>query len=354
MNRALFIDIKEGEVYTYLLEERGDTYELKETRKLPSPSPDNLSFEGASEITETSYMSLPLSSLNFRIVDLPFSDREKIREILPMELQGTILGGSDNVVFDAIVVSTSDGRSQVLAAYIEKSVLKEMLEKFKNYGLDPVYVTCLELRHALRDFSLTKLFSPASLEEKDRMSLAVQEVKTPTINLRRDEFEYTRDIAKTRKSLKVTAVLAILFMLVVTADVLFKIISTRYEIAVTKNDIRKRYQELFPGEKSIVNELHQLKSHFKELKGKEDIYIGVSPLDLLLNLSRVDRQGIVFNEITLDSENIILKGEAPSLGDVQQIQDRLNPVFADVTISDSKASAQGRMLFTMTAKGKKS
>ena len=62
-------------------------------------------------------MSLPLSSLNFRVIDLPFSDKDRIREILPFELDGMILGGAEKVVFDDIIVGTSDNKYQVLAVY---------------------------------------------------------------------------------------------------------------------------------------------------------------------------------------------------------------------------------------------
>jgi type II secretory pathway component PulL len=353
MAKSLFIDIGEKEVSTYLFDFRGSKYEMKEIKKYPLSEKFDFSPDALPGDIENAYLSLPLSSLNFRVIDLPFSDKERIREILPFELDGMILGGSDRVVFDDIIVGTSDNKQQVLAVYTEKNNIKEVLDKLKAYRIDPVFITCLELRNRLSDFSLPKLLSPVLLNEKERIALSIEEMKKPAINLRRGEFVYTRDIDKTKKSLRVTAVLAILIMLVLSAGVLLKILSARSEIAFVKNDIRKNYQEIFPGEKNIMNELYQLKSRMKEMKGREDIFLGIYPLKLLLNLSQIDKQGIVFHEIAADKVNITMKGEAPSLSEVQKVKDKLESLFDEVTISDSKSSAQDRILFTITAKEKR-
>jgi type II secretory pathway component PulL len=134
---------------------------------------------------------------------------------------------------------------------------------------------------------------------------------------------------------------------------LFRIVSLRSDIASLRNEMRKEYQDVFPGEKNIMNELYQFKSHMKELQGREDAFIGVNALGLLLKLSQVDRRGTVINEVTMDRDNLAIRGEAPSLSDIQQLQDKLKNMFDAVNISDSKASAQGRMMFTITAKEKR-
>jgi type II secretory pathway component PulL len=353
MGRSVFIDLKEEELLTYFFSLQKGKYEIEETRQYPVSGRFDFSIDKATENVENAYLSLPVSSLNFRVIDLPFLDRNRIREILPFELDGIILDGTDRVIFDCVVLGSSGDKYQVLAVYIEKDVVREILMRLKSFDLDPVFVTSVELRNILKDFTLSGLLSPEAIEDKDRISLAVEEMKTPTINLRREEFSYTRDTEKTKKSLRVTAALLICLALVLSANFLEGMISTKYQIASLKNEMRKDYQALFPGEKNIMNELLQLKSHMKELKGKEDLFIGVDPLDVLLKLSRVERQSVVLNEISADKDNISMKGEAPSLSDVQQLKDRLDGLFSGVEISDSKSSAQGKMLFTITARGKR-
>jgi type II secretory pathway component PulL len=353
MGRALFIDIRDKEISTYTFDVKRKRYELRDTRHYPVPERYAFPFDEGTGNIENAYVSLPLGMLNFRVIDLPFSNKERIREVLPFELDGVVLGGSETVVFDDIVTGMSEGRHQILVVYIEKKVLEEILEKLKPFGIDPVFLTSVELRHALKDFALSKLLSPVQIEEEDRIALAIEEINAPVIDLRRDEFSYTRDIESTKKSLKFTAVLAALIFLVIASDIVFSIISTRAEINSLKNEIRRKYQVLFPGEKNIVNEVHQLKSHMKELRDKEDVLIGVNPLNPLLKLSQVDREGVVFNEVSVDRLNLALKGEAASLSEIQKLQDRMKSLFDEVAIVDSKASAQGRMLFTITAREKR-
>lgn len=353
MGKSIFIDIKENGLDTYIFEVKQGRYEIRDSKKYPVTGKYGFSIDRAGEDIENAYLSLPLSSLNFRVIDLPFSDKDKIREVLPFELDGMILGGSDKVVFDDIIVGRSNDKNQVLAVYVEKTVLNNILGKLKSYNIDPEFIMSIELKNMLKDFSLAKLLTPAGLEDKDRIAVAFEEIKTPTINLRREEFSYTRDIERTKKSLRITAILVILLALVLSSDLLLKIISTRQDIASLKNDMRKKYQEIFPGEKNILNEIYQLKSHMKELKNKEDVFIGINPLNLLLNLSKIDKQGVVVNEVIADRGKLTLKGEAPSLSDIQKIKGKLESLFDEVTISDSKTSTQGNMLFAITAKEKR-
>ena len=353
MGQICFIDIKEKELGKYTVGVKGNSYEIKEQKEFPLSDSYYLPADAVSENMESTYLSLPLSSLNFRVLDLPFSDKELVREVLPFELDGMILGGAEAVIFDAVTVGRTDNAYQVLAVYIEKNRLREILEKLKVHGIDPVCVTSLELKHTLKDFSLSKLVPLVFINNEERIALAIEEMKNPTVNLRRDEFSYTRDVVKTRKSLKVTAVLVIMILLILAADIFFRILSSRQEIAFLRNEIRKSYLEIFPGEKNIVNELHQLKSHIKELKGREGVFIGVKPIKVFLELAQIERQGARFNEVTIDRENLTLRGEAGSLSAVQQLQENLKKYFDEVAISDSKASVQGKMLFTITAKERK-
>jgi type II secretory pathway component PulL len=353
MDRVLFIDFKEKELTAHIYHISGNTWEIKETRSFPIFNQYDFSFEPETGQIESAYVSLPAAWFNFRIIELPFSDKDKIRETLPFELDGVILGGSKAVIFDDVIVGKSDNAVQVLAIYIEKDLLKKVLDALRSHGIDPVHVTCLELRKKLADFTLPELLTPVLLEEKERIALAGEEIKKPIINMRRGEFAYTREIERTRKSLRVTAVLLVFIVLVFSADVLLKMVSLRQESAAVKNEIRKQYMELFPGEKNIVNELYQLKSHLKELQEKEDVFIGVDTLGLFLNLSQLEREGVVFNEIMEDKNAITLKGEAASLSLIQQFKQKLDSLYNDVTIADSKSSARGNMLFTITAKGKR-
>jgi len=354
MNRILLIDIRETEIHSYVFERKKGTYEVSQVKKLPRDKKHRFSVDELPRDTDTAYVSLPLSSLNYRVIDVPFAQKDKIREVLPFELDGMILGGSSQVVFDNIIVGSSGNTNQVLAVYVDKTAVRDILDNCRTYDIDPECITSIELRKIAKDFSPERLLSPITVDEQDRISLALEEIKAPTINLRRDEFAYTRALEETRRSLKVTAILALLLMVIFSAGLLFNIISTKGEIGRVKKEIQKDYRELFPEEKNIVNEIHQLKSHMKELKEKEQLLIGVSPLNLLLDLSRIDKHNASFHEVSTQNDSITFKGEAASLSDIQSIKAELEQFFDDVSISDSKTSAGGAMIFSISAKEKKS
>jgi len=346
MRRICFLDIKEGELLRYTVDMKGKHCVITEQQAFPLPDANEMPADAVSKEGETIYVSLPVGSLNFRVLDLPFSDTDRIREVLPFELDSLILGGSEGVICDAVVVGKTDNGYRVLATYMEKSRMRKLLERLKDLGAEPVLVTSLELRHVLSEFSLAKLVSPISLADDERKTLAIEEMRNPTVNLRRDR-------EKTKRSLKVTATLLALLLLVLGIDVAFRIVTSRQEVASLRNEIRKTYLELFPGEKNIINEIHQLKSHIKELKNKEELLVGVKPLDVFVALAQIERDGARFYEVNIERGKLSFRGEAGSLSSVQQIRERLNKYFDDVSISASETSVQGTTAFTITARERK-
>jgi type II secretory pathway component PulL len=355
MSKTTLLDLKGRELSVYSF----DNGNGQPKGTITIPVGDDYSFTidrpaGAEEFL----FSLPLSLLDFRVLELPFSDIKKVRELVPFEIDNLVLGGSGSVAFDAFILGRDEGKSQVLVAYVAKETLRTILNKLKASDIDPKAIISVELAHAVSSSSSAgeisrKLLSPEPLAEKDRIAAAFREIKNQTVNLRRGEFAYTADAERAKKSLMLTAALVFLLLLVFLADNAMVAVSTKRENDSLKESMRKTYTGLFPTEKKISNELYQLKAHIKELKDKESSFVGLSPLKVLLDLSSVSRPGISFIEVTIDRDITILKGEAPSMSDVQKTKTELEKVFTDVAISDTKPSSQGKTLFTITVKGRK-
>jgi type II secretory pathway component PulL len=358
MKRIVFFDLKGEEISIYEIEKKGNAFHVKDTFSAPVKDGGSFSIEKTFEDVEESYLSLPLSLLNFRVLELPFSDMEKAREVVPFELEGIIIGGAESTVFDVCSLRSSNGKHTILVVYIVKETLRKILEDLESFKVDPKAVTSLELAHLMtssksREEIANLILNPQSIHGDDRITTALKEMTIPIINLRRGEFSYTVDTEKTKRSLKLTAILLVLLVLIFLSDMAFRIITTKREISSVKNEIRKTYAGIFPNEKKITNELYQMKVHMKELKAKESTFIGISPLQFLLDLSQRSRQGIMFTDLTIEKERIILKGEAPSLSDVQQVKKSLEEFLIDVNISDAKPFSRDRTGFTITAKEKK-
>jgi type II secretory pathway component PulL len=357
MSRIVFFDLREEELSILILEKKG--HGVVSRHAVPLSGKSNYSFvidENVIGIEET-YLSLPLSLLNFRIVELPFSDMRKVKELLPFELEGLILGGAGDIIFEACLLGDENGRSKVLVAYLRKEVLRALLDNLKSYGFDPRAVLSLELGHAVAAASkegfADNLLIPLSIENDDRIGIAIRELQKPTVDFRKGEFANTADAEKARKSLRITAALITLLLLLFLADTTMNILLSKRENQDLRDDIRKTYQAMFPGEKKITSEAYQLKAHLKELKDKEDSFIGVSPLQTLRALTRISGPGVSLSEISVEKDIIILKGECPSLSDAQRLKGELEDILIGVSISDTKPSSGNKTFFTITAKGLK-
>ena len=358
MGKAVFLDLREDGLSAYSLQKNGKGWKTADTVSTALGKDYSFDLGKTFPDVDESYLSLPLSLLNFRIMELPFSDMKKIRELLHFEIEGLILGDPNDFVFDVHMLGEKGDKFEVLVAYISKDILGKILQSVKAAGFDPRAATSLELAYALRapasgEEVMSKLVNPGPIAETERLDIAAGESEKTTIDLRRAEFSFTADQEKTKSSLKITAVLVLFILLLFLSDSLLTIFSLRKENESLKDSVRKTYLVMFPGDKKITDELYQTKAHIRELKDKESVFVGISPLQLLLDLSRITRPGIMLTEVSVDRELIVLKGECPSLSDAQKIKTQLEGFLFDVNISDTKPSLQNRTLFTITARGKK-
>jgi len=357
MKRVWFVDIHsmkdgtpEGSIYVFT--DRSGNYELESSAEYTSDRAFPLNASDISDFT----LSLPLELLNFRVLNLPFSDREKLRKVVPFDLANLLMERLEDVVFDATVLGPSGDNFDVLVTYIEKSVLKEILAELSSRQVDPQVVTSLELQAGMKEGTegiALGLMNQGRLTPEERISAAKNELLNHTVNLRTGPFAYTKDTEKTKKKLKITAAMLIALALLINAYLSFGIFTAKSNAASVKRDVRSVYTALFPAEKMITDELYQMKSHMKEIREKGDALIGVHPLPLLLELSQKNLQGISFDEIGLGRDLIALKGEAPSMSDIERVKTRLSEFLKEVSVSDIKPSAGGKTLFTVVAKGRR-
>jgi general secretion pathway protein L len=82
-------------------------------------------------------LSLPPSLLFMRELELPISDRAKVRELLPLELKGETALDTDALAFDALPLS----EGKFLAVWGRTKDLAEKIALLKDAGLEPELVT---------------------------------------------------------------------------------------------------------------------------------------------------------------------------------------------------------------------
>ena len=308
------------------------------------------------------YVSLPAAVLDFRILNFPFSDKEKITKAIPLELDNYIIGGSEEIVFDSINLDGDDSSVEVLVAYARKEVLDHVLTQLARKNIDPRVVTSIDLQTVVKtgEGADQKRFRGAIVEnlvglhvwdQNQRIIAAENELTQPTINLRIGQFAYRKDAEKTGKALKGTVILAFLLALVVHASMMFQAIMIKRDVTAITSDMSASYSSLFPNDKKTIDVLNQLKSHIREIEEKNDALTGIAALKFLIDLSKTRESYVVYTDIQIEKNLIKMKAETGSMDDLSKIKMKLSEFLPDVSISDVKSTAHGKIIFTVIAKG---
>lgn len=93
-------------------------------------------FGAATGAEDRVILSLDLDHLFQREVELPISDRRKLREVLPLELKGEIALDTEGLAFDAVTA----GDGTVIAVWAKESELDGKIAVMKEAGLEPQVV----------------------------------------------------------------------------------------------------------------------------------------------------------------------------------------------------------------------
>ncbi|BDD86652.1 type II secretion system protein GspL [Desulfofustis limnaeus] len=94
-------------------------------------------------------VSLDSGLCTFRMLQLPFGDRKKVRSVLPFELEDNLSFAGDPYVFDALIEAADQGGSDVVAAVIPKETLRLWLDLLQAHDLDPELVSVTGIPAAL-------------------------------------------------------------------------------------------------------------------------------------------------------------------------------------------------------------
>lgn len=306
------------------------------------------------------FLDLPIEMLSFRILSLPFSDKKRLKEIVPFELQGRIIENIEDIVFDTFCLGKDGDLFKILVVYIGKEQFGQILSILSDYGIDPSIAGSSDLRDLLRETEpstmterlISSITKGVKLSES-QPSLWKEEPQNPAINLRTGPFVF-KGGSRLSRHLRILTLLLIVIAIVINLDLTMRIAKDRKDISLMRKEMRRSYSGLFPSERKITDELYQLKAHLKEAKERKDLVMGLSALDFLLNLSKVRSERVVINEIGLTTEGLTLKGEAFSMGEIEKLKQDLSvrQTVSELNISDLKPSTGGRLYFTVSGRKK--
>ncbi len=95
-------------------------------------------------------LALGAEFFSFRNLALPFSDRKKIAQALPFELENFSVSEVDGLATDFLISEKGPEGSKIVAATIEKELLADLLATLAEAGVDPESIEVGGVRIALR------------------------------------------------------------------------------------------------------------------------------------------------------------------------------------------------------------
>ncbi len=299
------------------------------------------------------YLSLPVKELGFRIIEVPFDDEGKIRDVIPLELRQRLINSSEEPVYDFLrLPSSKNGNTKVLVVYSEKERLKGLLKGLSEAGIEPDVITSFGLRKILKNgleslVTVEDLVNPPEYEDQ-LLEILQKEARSPLINLKKGVIDLTVQSEILKKRIRLTEILLTIIILLLGLSFSISIFKRHDAISDTKAWINKEFKKEFPQER-LKDEVLQLRSHIKELRDKRDLLKGIPAVERLKGIK--PPQGIVLDEVTMDLKGIMIKGEALDLSRLEAFREGLKSLVVEPTIQDT-SQFSGKIRFTISGEVK--
>ncbi|NVN89213.1 MAG: general secretion pathway protein GspL [Desulfuromonadales bacterium] len=166
-------------------------------------------------------------------------------------------------------------------------------------------------------------------------------------DFRRGNLAWTAGDALLRKKLGLTALLAVLALLLLFIGKCLQYQSANRDIVSLNSSISSMYREIFPTRTKAVDEVAEIKGEIRKLTGSDSAG-GV--LDTLKQLA--DTKGAGVNglyEAELEGRNLRLKGDARSAQAVNEFKTALASLMSAVEVGELKSRPDGGVTFTLVA-----
>lgn len=174
-----------------------------------------------------------------------------------------------------------------------------------------------------------------------------------TVNFRKGEFASTREARELKKGLRTTAVLALVLVSILAADLYVRYTGLSSRARAFDSALTGEYERLFPGE-TAVDPLYQFEAKLTQAEREYEVLSGgAKPLETLktLSIAGATAEGIRFEEVKGTPERVTTRGEAPAFDSANRFRDVLQGTgeFREVTLTDVKTTAEGEARFSLTA-----
>jgi type II secretory pathway component PulL len=198
---------------------------------------------------------------------------------------------------------------------------------------------------------IARVWNPVLMDSALALALR-SDKKGPGFNLRKDEFEVKKHYAVIRKEIRKVAVLLILVLSLLAADlgVDYSLLKKRYRMLDQK--IEEVFRQTFPDVKRIVDPVQQMRVKINDIKRSDVSSTGMDSkgrvLDLIREISRGVPKALDVNitRMVIDSETVRISGKTDTYDTVENIKNRLESSthFSAADISSSKRDRRGKRI----------
>jgi hypothetical protein len=303
------------------------------------------------------YLDLPPGFLSLRVITAPFTDDKKIRELLPVEAEDRFITPASDLTLDYISFPHDGGERRILLCAAREERLAALLNALADKGFDPRVIGSTAIAALMKqpEVSIELIRSPPPLDDTRRAAIASEEMKKPSLNLRRGRLRSTAGEQAAAKTLRWSTALAAICIALVAANWFIRYRAAGASIESHKKSQAELFQKVFPKGSKMVDPTYQMKARAKELETRLGVLSGIDPLELLETVAdaKALTSGVVFDEIRAGGDAITIRGTGPSFGVIDMLSDRFKASYSDVKIADSKASSEGGVRFSLTLAGRK-
>jgi len=317
---TLFLNFKNG-VYTL----------MDETRQTLIVSSENLS-DIVNAIPPDGLISVSIDADEFfiRKVNLPAIGEEKVKEILPVEMEGKFLVPAQELCFGLVFLEKSETLDSYLVFAIKKQFLLNLLTPILNKGAKVTVVSLSNLD------AISELLVGVDQEKIKGLDFYPEELKKYT------EKKLAFGVLKK----VVLYALAICFIIILGLSLRLYFMSKKE--AQLKKSIVAGYNTIFPESKSSSPSASVIEAKLKELKQNYRSLKGIELLDILKDVS-ASVGNLAVKEINVETNRLTIKGEAKEYSAIEQYKGLLKKNFPLIKVTETKNLSDGRMTFVMEA-----
>ncbi|RME66454.1 MAG: hypothetical protein D6778_04740 [Nitrospirae bacterium] len=277
--------------------------------------------------------------VHLRFLDLPFTEEDKLKEVVPFELMEMTTFKPDEIVFSAV---PTEDKGKVIVGFTEKSFLESLLNILQNRGIEVQRVTSLEFFKEL----LQAEGGPLGVDDKEET--LKKELLDGRIDFLSGTIGYERKLLQFKGLINAILRLTLVVLLGTGAVIAVK----WYPLKMQNRQLSALKKEIFlkvkPGSTTVAP-IYQLKAEIKHLEEELQSLAYIDPLEDLTRLSKHWPQTLRAEQIDIKPEVIIVKGYAEGISEIETLKGQLEGAFSEAKVIESEKAGQ-LMRYTIEVK----